>query len=178
MPWSSQSDGPVVFLGPEVLSGADKLIACPPGARKADSSKWNRHASWFPAGCVVCLLMIGYGLMNLPKPPEGAPYRAMLYKDPSMGWRVLQHCVSAPHETVESMNIRQIVPGACYLFAIASPRWLVWDLEKAFDSKGRCSRSYAEWPLLAATHKHRRIRGTIRVSTGAFYSKLYGSLHS
>ena len=86
-PFRTQDDKPVAFL---TLAHLEARVV---GA----AATWMRCPRVLPAGVARIEVPASAGLMTLPVPPEGAPYR-VLACEAGKTWRVVQHCVDAGHE--------------------------------------------------------------------------------
>ena len=120
---------------------------------------WTLLPRRLPKGVVAVAAPIGEGLVRLPAPPDGAPYRAMAWTSADGSHAgVVQYCLATAHETVSQLDVKSVEPRAACLVSFASPRWIQFD----FGDPA----SVPPTPLLAATHAHQRIRGNVRTRGG------------
>ena len=79
---------------------------------------------------------------------------------------VVQRCVDPLQETVTSLDVQALSPARIVL-VLSSKLWMLMD--PAEEGQGP--------PLLAATHRHRPIRGGVKTSQGWVSVASYSAAH-
>ena len=76
-------------------------------------------------------LCCGAGEIAAPDLPSDATLRYAAWVDGEAAG-VVQHCVPAAFETVDSFGVLDLVPSAKASVLFAGPRWMVFDWQGAF----------------------------------------------
>ena len=159
--------GPLIFVTPAVIA----QLMDPARFSTRHVKVWGRVGPFW-----TCHVPITPGVVEFPQGSGGSsPYRLLVALSDS-GVRVVQHCVDTRFEEVNGIDILKLVtdPAPTTLLAVTSGLWLVFDGGERLQQP-RAKQSSAttaagppapapEWPLLAATHRHRFVRGQIKLN--------------